>query len=190
MDATLRSPIAAMEGEKTRRSCWVATALVFAFLVIAYAQEVGDLVATWAGDDDYSHGFLVVPVAVTILCVRWPGLSRAVTRPSWWGWALVVAALIVRSYWHESGRPLLEQFTLLPVVFGLALGLGGWGLMRWAWPGLAYLAFMFPLPPKVNQVLSMPLQRLATTCTIELVRLTGLWATSEGNIIYINNNHL
>src|SRR3954447_26701573 len=112
MDAPLRSSVDVAPGEKTRRSCWVAMALVFVSLAIAYAQEVSDLVATWAADDDYSHGFLVVPVAVTILCVRWPGLSRAVSRPSWWGWALVVAALIVRCYWHESGRPLLEQLTL------------------------------------------------------------------------------
>lgn len=171
-------------------SWWVALAVVATLLMVTYAQEISDLVATWAGNDDYSHGFLVVPVTLAILYIRWPGLAQAMSRPSWWGWMVVVVALALRTYWHESGRPLLEELTLLPVIFGLALGLGGWRLLRWAWPGLAYLMFMFPLPPKINQLLSMPLQKLATVCTVELTRLTGLWITAEGNIIYVGSQPL
>ncbi|MFO0959122.1 MAG: exosortase/archaeosortase family protein [Isosphaeraceae bacterium] len=164
---------------------WACLAAVVAALVAAYFQEFSDLVATWSDNPDYSHGYLVIPVALAILYFRWPGAAKGLGTPSILGWGLAILAVAARTYWHESGRPWLEQVTLLPLIFGLALALGGWRLMRWAWPGLAYLAFMFPLPPAINQSVSMPLQRLATTCSSQLVRLTGLWVTTEGNVIYV-----
>lgn len=166
-------------------SWWIALAIVVGAVIATYAQELGDLVATWSENPDYSHGYLVVPVAVAILYRRWPGAEQARSRTSWWGWILVAAALAARFYWHETGRPWLEQVTLLPLVFGLALALGGWRLLRWSWPALAYLVFLFPLPPWVNQTVSLPLQRLATVCTTQVVRLTGLWVMAEGNVLYV-----
>lgn len=164
---------------------WACLTAVAAALVATYFQEFSDLVATWSDNPDYSHGYLVVPVALAILYFRWPGAEQGLGKPAIVGWVLAIAAVAARTYWHESGRPWLEQVTLLPLILGLALALGGWRLLRWAWPGLAYLVFMFPLPPVINQSVSMPLQRLATTCSSQFVRLTGLWVTTEGNVIYV-----
>lgn len=163
-------------------SCLIAVVIT---LIAVYFQEFSDLVATWSDNPDYSHGYLVIPITMAILYFRWPGAAQGLGKPAILGWVLAIAAVALRTYWHESGRPWLEQITLLPLIFGLALTLGGWRLMRWAWPGLAYLVFMFPLPPAINQSVSMPLQKLATTCSSQLTRLTGLWVTTEGNVIYV-----
>lgn len=159
-------------------------------ILFTFRKEFADMIAIWAGNDDYSHGFLVIPVTVAILYARWPGLSFALSRSSGWGWATTVVTLAIRAYLHESGRPLLEQLMLLPMVVGLALALGGWRAIQWSFAGFIYLIFMYPLPPKINQFFSTPLQRLATNCTVELVRLSGLWITAEGNIIYVGDQSL
>lgn len=169
---------------------WVALAAVVAALVVAYFPEITDLLDAWSDNPDYTHGYLIVPVAVAILYQRWPGLDAAFSRPALLGWLVAAASLGARTYWHEFGRPWLEQITLFPLILGLALALGGWRLMRWAWPGLAYLIFMFPLPGWLNQSVSFPLQRLATVCTTQLIRMTGLWVMADGNVIHIGSHPL
>lgn len=174
-----------------RRREWpIALAIGLAALVLAYWPDLVSLVETWRNEPDYSHGFLVLPVALAILYRARPAASKAWSSPSSWGWGVVLGALALRTYWHESSRPWMESATLLPVIFGLALAMGGWRLLRWAWPGLAYLVFLFPLPGPVNAVLSQPLQRLATKATVQVLRLCGLWVMSEGNIINVGTERL
>ena len=48
----------------------LALASVGLALAWAYGPDLRDLVATWADDPDYSHGFLVIPVALAILWQR------------------------------------------------------------------------------------------------------------------------
>jgi len=43
------------------------------------------MVRHWAAVDDYSHGFLVVPLALYFAWERRRELQRATLRPSWWG---------------------------------------------------------------------------------------------------------
>ena len=54
----------------------------------SYWPTLGQLVATWSSQADYSHGFLVLPLAVLFLWLR---RDR---RPSQWrpavGWGLAV----------------------------------------------------------------------------------------------------
>ena len=53
-------------------------------------------------------------------------------------------------------------------------------------PGLAgdaFLVFMLPLPPPVNDSIALPLQRVAATGSCFLLQLSGLWVIQEGNVI-------
>ena len=155
----------------------------------AYEPNLVSLYHAW-NEPEYTHGFLVVPIALVILWKRWPGPDDP--RPAhWWpGWALVLAALAARACFHERGSTWNESATLLPVVVGLAFARLGWRTMRRAWPAFAFLIFLYPLPPQVNAALSQPLQSLATTLSCNLLRLTGLWVMPEGNVIMVGNQRL
>ena len=65
------------------------------------------------------------------------------------------------------------------------LTLGGWPLLAVGWPAAVFLVFMLPLPPFVNNMLSLPLQRIATLGSVFVMQLTGLLALHEGNVIYL-----
>ncbi len=52
--------------------------------------------------------------------------------------------------------------SILPMAVGAVLMLGGWEALRWAWPSVAFLAFMLPLPYRLEMALAGPLQRTAT----------------------------
>ena len=168
----------------------VSLVVVASALGWAYEPNLLSLYRTWVREPDYTHGFLVLPIALVILRKRWPGPDGP--RPAPWlpGWALVVAALAARVLFLERGQGWLESATLLPVVVGLGLARLGWRAMLRVWPAFAFLIFLYPLPPQLNSALSQPLQSLATTCACALLRLTGLWVMPEGNVIMVGNERL
>ena len=164
--------------------------IVGSVLAWAYWPNILYLYRTWVREPDYTHGFLVLPIALAILWRRWPGPEDP--RPTPWrpGWLLVVAALGARVSFLERGSNWMEAATLLPVVVGLGLARLGWRTMYRVWPAFAFLVFLYPLPPQINTALSQPLQTLATTCACALLKLSGLWVMSEGNVILVGNERL
>jgi exosortase len=171
--------------------CFVA---VFVTLGWAYEPNLIFLWRTWLNEPDYTHGFLVVPIALVILWNRWPKsepADEAVPIISWWpGWLLIAATLVARAMFNERGMRWMESATLLPVLLGLALAGLGWRMLWRVWPAFAFLIFLFPLPPVLNSALSRPLQSLATTGACGLLRLTGLWVMPEGNVILVGSGRL
>src|SRR5207247_2117523 len=63
-------------------------------------------------------------------------------------------------------------------------------LFRFAWPALAFLGFMLPLPYQVEVALAHPLRRLATGMSTYLLQTIGYHAIAEGNIILIEQSSL
>ncbi len=163
---------------------------VSAGLLWAYWPNFASLYATWVREPDYSHGFLVLPIALVILWKLWPTPEAA--RPSTGapGWALALAALGARWYFHEVGATWSETATVIPLVVGLAVARMGWRTFARVWPAFAFLIFLLPLPDAVNASVSQPLQSLATKFSCALLKLSGLWVMPEGNVILVGNERL
>jgi exosortase len=79
-----------------------------------------------------------------------------------------------------------RAISLLPVLAGVAMLVGGWPVLRQAGLAIGFLAFMIPLPFRVETALSQPLQRIATATSTYVLQTIGLPAISEGNVIIIN----
>ncbi len=145
----------------------------------------------WWSDPQYSHGFLVPGFAAVLLWVRRPLRPRgAEARPNWWGLAMVLAGVALRLAGVHYYFPWLDGFSLLPVLAGLFLVVGGWPALRWAWPAVAFLLFMLPLPYRVETALSQPLRHLATAASTFVLQTVGFPALSEGNVILVGNSRI
>ena len=105
---------------------------------------------------------------------------------STWGLAFVglgAAIQLVGGYFRIGT---IEGLALLPYLGGLALLLGGWRILDWAWPSIGFLAFMIPLPWRVENALGPPLQSIATMVSTYLLQTLGFMAFAEGNVIQLN----
>ena len=162
-------------------------AVVTAALGFAYWANFQDLIRTWNREPDYSHGFLVLPIALVILYRLWPEDASARSRPWLPGLLVVVGALGLRAWFQERGQNWSETATVLVVVFGLGLARIGGRTMRSVWPAFAFLLFWMPLPPSVNSMLSQPLQSAATRGACFVLKTTGLWVMPEGNVIMVGS---
>jgi exosortase len=175
-----------LEGQ---RAWWWALGASGLVLALSYAPNLVDLGRTWGNDDNYQHGFLVIPIAVFLL---WRRLTEPPRTPRdvvvfgsspWWGWGLLAASLAVRTLAYERSYAWVETATLLPAVIGLFWSFGGLPMLRRAWPAVAFLVFMLPLPIAVNNMIALPLQRIAATGSFRALQLCGFWVVQRGNVL-------
>lgn len=157
-------------------------------LIWSYLPNLVDLSETWSNDSNYTHGYLVIPIALAIFWSR-PNVGGKST-PSTFSLvvssALLVLLLGFRTLMYEWSNQWLETVTLIPAVACLVWIYGGRPLLMRAWPAILFLIFLLPLPRNLNNLVSLPLQRLATMGSGFVLQLTGIWAIPEGNVINLN----
>jgi exosortase len=169
----------------------VAALLVFLpILGWTYWNTLVPLVRIWTLDPQYSHGYLVPIFALVLLLFRRDRLAGQQLQPSWWAIPFVLGGILLRlagAYYYLTW---LDHVSLLPILCGFCLAIGGRPILNWAWPGIAFLMFMIPLPGRLQSVLSDPLQRIATIGSTNVVQTLGFFAQSEGNVILLSNTEL
>lgn len=148
------------------------------------------MVLHWNAVADYSHGFLVAPLAAFFAWERRGALRNARIDPSWWGVvpiALGTAALTV-------GRLGTELTTMrgayVLTLMGLVLLLLGKSAFRILFFPLAFLFLMVPLPQSLVNVVAFPLQLIAADWAVQALYLLEIPALREGNIIHLPETQL
>jgi exosortase len=144
----------------------------------------------WSNDPRYAHGYLVPLFALALLWMRRPRALGPEFQPSNWGLpviALGAAVQLVGGYFRINS---IAGFAFLPYLAGIALTLGGWPMLKWAWPSIAFLIFMIPLPWRLERALGPPLQYLATLASTYSLQTLGLMAFSEGNVIQLSEGRI
>ncbi|MBI2481667.1 MAG: archaeosortase/exosortase family protein, partial [Planctomycetia bacterium] len=125
----------------------------------------------WPVHSDDWHYWLIPLLSLTLLWVRRDTFPSSTQRgrlrasgilligvsP-----ALLVIALLVR-------MPMLAGVSLVAWVAGVVWLVGGFQLLRWAWPSILLLAFVIPIPPLVAYKLSAPLQELSASVACYLL---------------------
>jgi exosortase len=159
-------------------------------LLWAYWPTFREMAHRWVHEPQYSHGYLVPVFALFLLWTRRDQLGKIDLGPSWWGLAFLAVGGALRLSAARFYVEFLDGLSLLPTLAGLALLAGGWPALRWSWPGIAFLAFMLPLPFTVERLLSHPLQRIGTLASTYTLQTIGLPALSEGNTILVNEHHI
>src|SRR2546425_8427049 len=101
--------------------------LSFALL---YRHVIVKLVHDWANDGNYSHGFLMVPLALYVVWERRAVLSRTRVRPSGWGlfWLVVSMGLLLGGV--LGAELFLTRISLVLAVASLVLFLFGRSYLR------------------------------------------------------------
>jgi exosortase len=172
---------------------WWASGAAAVVLALAYAFNLLRLAQTWFEDENYSHGILVIPIALGILWRRLSDMPwrepREIASASWWGWASLAVVLVVRAVAYERSLQWVETATLLPAIACLTWAFGGRPLLERAWPAIVFLIFMLPLPESMNGLIALPLQRIAATGSYVFLQLSGFWVVQNGNVLNVSTPH-
>jgi len=164
-------------------------AFLTGLLMFSYWPGLLSAKAAW-NNPQYSHGWIVPLFTVSILFWWRQPLLRVTAPARWAGLALLVASLALRLLVARYRIITIDMYTFVPALAGVALMCGGWGVIRWAWPPILFLIFMYPLPDEATRYLLGPLQTLATMVSTYAIQTFGIDAIREGNQIVVGEMHL
>lgn len=145
----------------------------------------------WMGNDYYSHGVLIVPVAVYLAWRRLQNdrhWQQTAAFGDTHGLLVLAISLIAYLYFLNSKAYYLAAFAVIGLLVGLV----------WVWAGrrvvgmlafpLGYLTLMTPLP--FIERATLPLALFTGVCSGAFVRFLGLEITVIGNAITLPNADL
>ncbi|HWB10183.1 MAG TPA: exosortase/archaeosortase family protein [Pirellulales bacterium] len=146
---------------------------------------LGQMASRWAVDPSYTHGFLVPLFSLYLLWHRRPMFLPSAPALGW-GFVLIGLATGLMVTAAALFFQTLAHYSLPLFLAGVCLALGGWQKLKWAWPSLAFLFFMVPLPGPVADALGGPLQHVATVASTYVIQTVGVPAVAEGNVILLS----
>jgi exosortase len=149
-----------------------------------YWSVMADLATQWAVDTTFGYGYYIPGVAAYLAWDRRAALRLAPPGSSWWGYLILLVGLTTLVLGRAGGIQLATRGSLIAVLVGLALFLGGWTRARILAFPIAFLALMIPPPARLVEHLTWPLQLFTARFSTEVLRQLGYPVLLQG--IYID----
>ncbi|MEL6110478.1 MAG: exosortase/archaeosortase family protein, partial [Planctomycetota bacterium] len=188
-DAKQRSTLAG-SNRSTSRIRWATAIILLIVFAWAYWPVMWSIQDSWQREQDYSHGYLVLPLAAYFLWLRRASLPELSSGLAWGGIGLIAASVSLRCLGAAIYVDALVGWSIPLWVAGVCWLLFGRQVTWWATPAIAFLFFMIPLPYVIEHSLSQPLQAASTTISSFALQCCYLPAVSEGNTILLGEQRL
>ncbi|MFO0936664.1 MAG: exosortase/archaeosortase family protein [Gemmataceae bacterium] len=172
----------------------IALAAVGVTLLVAFAKPMAETASVWFSKADYSHGFLVPLFSGWLLWRRRGEMQPGESWPHPIGlvfFAAAAAGLVVGTL--NIAKETCQGLAFICACIGIVtMFFGGLKSLRWAWPAILFLIFMFPLPYTFEQSLAMKLRRIATLAANYALQLFGQpsYIAGTGTVISVGETRL
>jgi len=168
----------------------VALALTAVSFAILFWPVLRKLVADWATDDNYSHGFFIIPLAAYFVWERRRRLQALPLRPSLLGLPIILASIGLLIAGTLGAELFVSRVSIIGVLAGAIVFVLGWQhCLALAFP-LAFLLLMVPIPAIIFNQIAFPLQLLASQTGEVVLRTLDIPVLREGNVMILANTTL
>ena len=164
-----------------------AVALVAA---AAYARVLLDLVHDWLRDPNYSHGFLIPVVSVYLIWKQRQRLRSMTRSGSNLGLVGILVAVCLLIVGAAAAEVFTQRVSYVVLLVSIVAYLLGWRWARAVAFPLGFLLFAIPLPYVIYYSVTGPMQGLAARCAVLGLRVVGVPAMAQGNIIHLRQTSL
>jgi len=165
----------------------VAVTLVLGALLLVYWSVLSGLVSAWSTDDNYSHGFFIVPLALYFAWERRNKIAAAPIRPSAFGLVVMAGSLFLLIAGLLGAELFLSRVSILGAIAGGILFLYGWPTLGALLFPLAFMLLMIPLPAIIFNKIAFPLQLLASHVGESTISAMNIPILREGNVLILAN---
>lgn len=177
-------------GPLNRPPTILATFLLLSAFVLLYSPVIVKLITDWGNDENYSHGFLIVPLALYFAWERRHRLIAAARKPSSLGLIVVVGSVATLIAGILGAELFLTRISIVGLTAGAVLFVLGWEHLRILAFPMAFLLLMIPLPSIVFNQITFPLQLLASRFGETTLQICTIPVLREGNVIVLANTTL
>lgn len=164
--------------------------LILGGLALVFWRVFGRLIDAWIVDGNYSHGFLIIPIALYFVWERRAQLAATPVRPAWIGLFVLLGGILVLLAGLWGSELFLSRVALLPVVAGIVLFLFGWQHLKVLSFPIAFLLLMIPIPAIIFNQIAFPLQLLASKLGEWAISMAGIPVLREGNVLVLPSTSL
>ncbi len=173
---------------KFQKVCaWALIAIGFAVL---YRHVAAKLVYDWWNDGNYSHGFVIIPIAGYLAWERRDRFNALKKQPSIVGLFVIIGSILVLAVGVLGSELFLTRISIVGTAVGVVLFLFGWARLRALAFPLAFLLLMIPLPAIIFNQIAFPLQLLASRLGEVTMSSFGIPVLREGNVLILANTTL
>jgi exosortase len=141
--------------------------------------------SAWRDDALYSHGYIVPLIALGLMWLHYQPFRPVPTSERWIGVGVLLLGLSIRHFGVYMTMNPLDRYSFPIALGGIFMLVGGWHTIRWAWPGILFLFFMFPLPSWAEHNILWRLQTLASAASTFVLQTMGVAAFRQGNVITV-----
>ncbi len=163
--------------------------ILLGILCLANIQVWRELIMDWWRDDNYSHGFLIIPISVYLL-YRQRNEFRFPAPTARAGLFVFVLGFIGMLFGMAAGEYFTTRLSLVTVITGLAYYHMGTDNFRKAWFSFFLLLFMIPIPATIYYAATGPMQTFAAQVTNSLLQFIGSPSVRQGNVILLGGYSL
>lgn len=167
-----------------------AAAVIGLGIVAVYWQVLVRLYDAWSNDGNYSHGFLIVPLALYFVWERRVALQTTPVMGSWTGLLVFAAGLLLLLAGLLGSELFVSRASLIVTIAGIVLFLFGWQHLKVLAFPLAFLVLMIPLPAIIFNQIAFPLQLLASQVGEAAISGVGIPVLREGNVLTLAHTQL
>src|SRR5487761_339551 len=168
------------------RILWPGAALAV-LLVYLYADILRKLIEQWWTDPNFSHGFFVPAFAAFLIWRNRKSLASIKSRPSWTGLLIMVVALALLVFGVLAAVLFVSRVSLVVLIAGLVVYFKGWEFFKAVLFPWAFLFLMIPPPTLIMNLVTIPLQFLASDLATWFLRISGVPVLQNGNVIQLPN---
>lgn len=183
------APVRSWAGIK--RGTGVKIAVLALLFTALNGWQFRELIGQWR-KPDWSHGFIIPLFSLYLLYSRQEEIFGAKARVNMWGLGILVLGVLTMIYsFYPIGNHWMCQLSMIEMLFGLVLYLGGRDVVRFTWLPIAYLMLAMPVPAIYYARIAVPLQEVAASSSTLLLRLFGVHisvAASNLQIVSVTGN--
>ena len=157
--------------------------ILIAWLAV-YHDVLWRLVDDWRVDENYSHGFLIPIVSGYAIWTQRDQLLLTPAAPRrLLGGGLVLMSAIMLFAGMLGAESYITRLSLVLSLIGLTLYFGGLNRLRQLLFPIGLLVFALPIPNIIFNQIAFPLQLIASDYATRAIKLFGIPALREGNVI-------
>lgn len=144
----------------------------------------------WTNEPQYSHGFAIPLMAIGLGWYLSDRIPRGHAHSSGWGLPWIIAGIVLHIASVYVFVEVGDCVALLLCIVGGILLIWGRYLTAGVWPAILFLVFMFPLPFRIERMLSAPLQLFGASEAAYYIQACGIPAVAKGSMILMGDHKL
>ncbi len=155
--------------------------------IFAGLDQWRDIFMIASRDEEASHIFLVIPIAIWLIWIRRVRFRRCPPRPSWVGVVMILAGYVLMEFGFRNAFQAGLHGGAVLMALGAVVTVVGTQVMANFFPAVAILALLVPIPGNLRLAIAGPLQNATARVTTGTLEMMGFYVERSGNLVNIND---